>query len=147
MMLFKFFIAKYLKQGKLNKSIKLLVYILYFLKKLTKKSGIIIFNKAIKNLLLPFSFYNIKINTTIYKVPIIISYEQSIFNVYKLLNNNIIINKTQLLYKIICKHLVLSYNKEGSLYKIKLNLIKQFISNRTYIYLLNKKKYIYKLKY
>ncbi|YP_009272520.1 small subunit ribosomal protein 7 (Rps7) (apicoplast) [Plasmodium chabaudi chabaudi] len=136
--LFKYFIKIFLKKGKLNKSIKLLIYILYLLKKITNKFGIIIFNKAIKNLLLPFSFYKIKINTIKYNIPIIISYNKSIFNVYKLFIK-IIQNKNTLLYKIICKYLILSYNKEGDLYKMKLNFIKQFISNRTYIYLLNKK--------
>ncbi|CAD2107697.1 apicoplast ribosomal protein S7 (apicoplast) [Plasmodium vinckei brucechwatti] len=136
--LFKYFIKIFLKKGKLNKSIKLLIYILYLLKKITNKFGIIIFNKAIKNLLLPFSFYKIKINTIKYNIPIIISFNKSIFNVYKLFGK-IIQNKNTLLYKIICKYLILSYNKEGDLYKMKLNLIKQFISNRTYIYLLNKK--------
>nr|BBB58145.1 small subunit ribosomal protein 7 [Plasmodium fieldi] len=138
-MIFKYFIKVFLKKGKFNKSIKLLIYILYLLKKTTHKLSIFIFNKAIKNLLLPFSFYKIKINTNTYNIPIVITYEQSIFNVYKLFDK-IIKNKDLLLYKIVCKYLILSYNKEGDLYKIKLNLIKQFISNRTYIYLLNKKK-------
>ncbi|CAA9991346.1 apicoplast ribosomal protein S7, putative [Plasmodium knowlesi strain H] len=138
-MIFKYFIKIFLKKGKFNKSIKLLIYILYLLKKITNKLSIFIFNKAIKNLLLPFSFYKIKINTNKYNIPIIITYEQSIFNVYKLFNK-IIKNKDLLLYKVICKYLILSYNKEGDLYKIKLNLIKQFISNRAYIYLLDKKK-------
>ncbi|CRH02958.1 apicoplast ribosomal protein S7, putative (apicoplast) [Plasmodium relictum] len=137
--LFKSFIKIYLKKGKINKSIKLLIYILYLLKKITKKSGIFIFNKAIKNLLLPFSFFKMKINTNIYNIPIIISYEQSIFNVYKLFNKIIKI-KNIILYKLFCKYIVLSYNKEGNLYKNKLNLIKQFISNRVYIYLLDKYK-------
>ncbi|KJP90334.1 ribosomal protein S7 (apicoplast) [Plasmodium fragile] len=137
-MIFKYFIKIFLKKGKLNKSIKLLIYILYLLKKITNKLSIFIFNKAIKNLLLPFSFYKIKINTNKYNVPIVITYEQSIFNVYKLFNK-IIKDKDLLLYKIICKYLILSYNKEGDLYKVKLNLIKQFISNRAYIYLLDKK--------
>ncbi|CDO67268.1 rps7 (apicoplast) [Plasmodium falciparum IGH-CR14] len=139
MIIFKYFIKIFLKKGKLNKSIKLLIYILYLLKKITNKSSIFIFNKAIKNLLLPFSFLKIKINHIKYNIPIIISYEQSIFNIYKLLNN-IIKNKNILLYKIICKYIIFSYNKEGELYKIKLNLIKQFISNRVYIYLLKKNK-------
>ncbi|GAW84758.1 small subunit ribosomal protein 7 (apicoplast) [Plasmodium gonderi] len=139
--MFKYFIKIFLKKGKINKGIKLLIYILYLLKKITNKLGIFIFNKAIKNLILPFSFFKIKINTIKYNIPIIISYEQSIFNIYKLFNK-IIKNKNLLLYKIICKYLILSYNKEGDLYKIKLNLIKQFISNRIYIYLLNKKKNI-----
>nr|BBB58232.1 small subunit ribosomal protein 7 [Plasmodium inui] len=138
MMIFKYFIKIFLKKGKFNKSIKLLIYILYLLKKITNKLSIFIFNKAIKNLLLPFSFYKVKININKYNIPIIITYEQSIFNVYKLFNK-IIKNKDLLLYKIICKYLILSYNKEGNLYKIKLNLIKQFISNRAYIYLLDKK--------
>nr|BBB58174.1 small subunit ribosomal protein 7 [Plasmodium simiovale] len=139
MMIFRYFIKIFLKKGKFNKSIKLLIYILYLLKKITNKLSIFIFNKAIKNLLLPFSFSKIKINTNKYNIPIVITYEQSIFNVYKLFYK-IIKNKDLLLYKIICKYLILSYNKEGDLYKIKLNLIKQFISNRAYIYLLNKKK-------
>nr|BBB58203.1 small subunit ribosomal protein 7 [Plasmodium hylobati] len=138
MMIFKYFIKIFLKKGKFNKSIKLLIYILYLLKKITNKLSIFIFNKAVKNLLLPFSFYKIKINTNKYNIPIIITYEQSIFNVYKLFNK-VIKNKDLLLYKIICKYLILSYNKEGDLYKIKLNLIRQFISNRAYIYLLDKK--------
>nr|BAL70637.1 small subunit ribosomal protein 7 [Plasmodium coatneyi] len=138
MMIFKYFIKIFLKKGKFNKSIKLLIYILYLLKKITNKLSIFFFNKAIKNLLLPFSFYKIKINTNKYNIPIIITYEQSIFNIYKLFNK-IIKNKDLLLYKIICKYLILSYNKEGDLYKMKLNLIKQFISNRAYIYLLDKK--------
>nr|BBB58029.1 small subunit ribosomal protein 7 [Plasmodium cynomolgi] len=137
-MIFKYFIKIFLKKGKFSKSIKLLIYILYLLKKITNKLSIFIFNKAIKNLLLPFSFYKIKINTNKYNIPIVITYEQSIFNVYKLFNK-IIKNKDLLLYKIICKYIILSYNKEGDLYKIKLNLIKQFISNRAYIYLLDKK--------
>ncbi|VVF13548.1 apicoplast ribosomal protein S7 (apicoplast) [Hepatocystis sp. ex Piliocolobus tephrosceles] len=137
--IFKYFIKIFLKKGKITKSIKLLIYILYLLKKITNKCGIFILNKAIKNLLLPFSFYKIKINTIKYNIPIIISYNQSIFNVYKLFKK-IINNKNTLLYKIICKFIILSYNKEGELYKSKLNLIKQFISNRTYIYLLNKNK-------
>nr|QUL61513.1 ribosomal protein S7 [Haemoproteus columbae] len=137
MNILKYFIKKYLKKGNINKSIKLIIYILYFLKKITKISGIYIFNKVIKNLLLPFSFFKIKINLIKYNIPVLISYEQSILNVYKLLNK-IIKNKNQLLYKIICKYLLLSYNKEGELYKIKLNLIKQFTSNRIHIYLLNK---------
>nr|AFN82334.1 ribosomal protein S7 [Plasmodium cynomolgi] len=137
-MIFKYFIKIFLKKGKFSKSIKLLIYILYLLKKITNKLSIFIFNKAIKNLLLPFSFYKIKINTNKYNIPIVITYEQSIFNVYKLFNK-IIKNKDLLLYKIICKYIILSYNKEGDLYKIKLNLIKQFISNRVYIYLLDKK--------
>ncbi|CRG98242.1 apicoplast ribosomal protein S7, putative (apicoplast) [Plasmodium gallinaceum] len=141
MIIFKYFVKIYLKKGNINKSIKLLIYILYLLKKITKKSGIFIFNKAIKNLLLPFSFLKIKINTIKYYIPIIISYEQSIFNVYKLFIK-IIKNKNIMLYKIICKYIILSYNKEGDLYKMKLNLIKQFISNRVYIYLLNKSKII-----
>ncbi|KYO03789.1 apicoplast ribosomal protein S7 (apicoplast) [Plasmodium gaboni] len=139
MIIFKYFIKIFLKKGKLNKSIKLLIYILYLLKKITNKSSIFIFNKAIKNLLLPFSFLKVKINNIKYNIPVIVSYEQSIFNIYKLLNN-VIKNKNILLYKIICKYLIFSYNKEGELYKIKLNLIKQFISNRVYIYLLKKNK-------
>ncbi|SBT79075.1 apicoplast ribosomal protein S7, putative (apicoplast) [Plasmodium ovale] len=139
--IFKYFIKIFLKKGKLNKSIKLLIFILYVLKKITNKLGIFILNKAIKNLLLPFSFYKIKINSIKYNIPIIISYNQSIFNIYKLFNK-IIKNKNLLLYKIICKYIILSYNKEGELYKFKLNLIKQFISNRAYIYLLNKKRKI-----
>ncbi|SBT86797.1 apicoplast ribosomal protein S7, putative (apicoplast) [Plasmodium malariae] len=138
--IFKYFVKIFLKQGYYNKSIKLLIYILYLLKKITNKLGIFIFNKAIKNLLLPFSFYKIKINIIKYNIPIIISYDRSILNVYKLFNK-ILKNKNLILYKIICKYLILSYNKEGELYKIKLNLIKQFLTNRTYIYLLNKKKY------
>ncbi|CAI7723906.1 apicoplast ribosomal protein S7, putative [Plasmodium vivax] len=136
-MIFKYFIKIFLKKGKFNKSIKLLIYILYLLKKITNKLSIFIFNKAIKNLLLPFSFYKIKINNNKYNIPVVITYEQSIFNIYKLFNK-IIKNKDLLLYKIICKYLILSYNKEGDLYKIKLNLIKQFISNRAYIYLLDR---------
>ncbi|CAG9471673.1 unnamed protein product [Plasmodium vivax] len=136
-MIFKYFIKIFLKKGKFNKSIKLLIYILYLLKKITNKLSIFIFNKAIKNLLLPFSFYKIKINNNKYNIPVVITYEQSIFNIYKLFNK-IIKNKDLLLYKIICKYLILSYNKEGNLYKIKLNLIKQFISNRAYIYLLDR---------
>lgn len=61
MIIFKYFIKIFLKKkGKLNKSIKLLIYILYLLKKITNKSSIFIFNKAIKNLLLPFSFFKNK---------------------------------------------------------------------------------------
>ncbi|SCQ17343.1 apicoplast ribosomal protein S7, putative (apicoplast) [Plasmodium ovale] len=139
--IFKYFIKIFLKKGKLNKSIKLLIYILYILKKITNKLGIFILHKAIKNLLLPFSFFKIKINSIKYNIPIIISYNQSIFNIYKLFNK-IIKNKNLLLYKVFCKYIILSYNKEGELYKFKLNLIKQFISNRAYIYLLSKKKKI-----